>query len=101
MRREQALATLRRAEPLLRGLGVGGAALFGSIARGEADGASDIDIAVRPAGGVGLTPLTLLSIHGVLGDAFGYETPIDVVVLPVGNAALAAEIEKDGVLAFA
>jgi len=42
----------------------------------------------------------LLSIHGVLGDAFGHDTPIDVVVLPARNASLGAAIERDRVLAF-
>jgi len=100
MRREQALETLRRAEPLLRSLGVGAAALFGSVARGEGDGSSDVDIAMRPATGATIGPLTLLSIHGVLGDAFGYDTPIDVVVLPTRSPELADAIEREGLLAF-
>ena len=101
MKRDQALATLLRVERSLRALGVGEAALFGSTARGDGHSASDIDIAVKPAGGRPFEPLTLLSIHGVLGDAFGHDTPIDVVVLPVGDSALGAAIERDRVLAFA
>jgi hypothetical protein len=101
MKRDQALAALRRVEPALRELGVSEAALFGSTARGDGGVASDIDIAVKPAAGRPFEPLTLLSIHGVLGDAFGHGTPIDVVVLPARNASLGAAIERDRVLAFA
>jgi predicted nucleotidyltransferase len=99
-RREQILETIRRAEPALRAFGVGGAALFGSVARGEDDEFSDVDIAVRPARGVAIAPLTLLALYGVLGDEFGHETPIDIVVLPATNLDLGAAIEREGLVAF-
>lgn len=49
MNREQVIATLRAHEPDLRDRGVLHAALFGSLARGEARPASDIDILVELA----------------------------------------------------
>jgi predicted nucleotidyltransferase len=47
MKKDQAIAILRQHEAELRQRGVRHAALFGSVARGEADDKSDIDIAVR------------------------------------------------------
>jgi hypothetical protein len=43
--RERILAALRRHAPALAARGVRGLLLFGSVARGEADQASDVDIA--------------------------------------------------------
>lgn len=45
MRREQALTTLRSLESSLRAQGVAHLYLFGSVARGEADRGSDVDVA--------------------------------------------------------
>src|SRR5439155_25881246 len=100
MRRDQALEKIRRVEPSLRALGVDSAALFGSLARGDDDEGSDIDIALRPAPGRTIAARTLISIHGVLGDEFEYAAPIDVVVLPARNPNLNDASERDGVRAF-
>lgn len=56
MKRDDILATLRAHEANLRQRGVQHAALFGSVARGEATAASDIDIMVEldPSAPVGL-----------------------------------------------
>lgn len=43
---DQALATLRQAEPALRGKGVRHAGVFGSTARGDRRADSDVDILV-------------------------------------------------------
>jgi predicted nucleotidyltransferase len=45
--RDAVIATLRAHEPELRRRGVLHAALFGSVARGEATPASDIDILIQ------------------------------------------------------
>ena len=100
MKREQALETIRGAEEELRRMGIVGAAIFGSVARGEETADSDVDIAVVPGPGRKIAPRSLLSLYGILGDAFHYEIPIDVVVLPARNADLNAAIERDSVFAF-
>jgi uncharacterized protein len=46
MNPEQILATLRANEPELRQRGIRHAALFGSVARGEATASSDIDLLI-------------------------------------------------------
>lgn len=46
MRREEAIARLRRSQPHLAALGVTHAYLFGSVARDAADSASDVDVMV-------------------------------------------------------
>jgi predicted nucleotidyltransferase len=45
--RERVLAALRRESPKLRGLGIRRLSLFGSMARGEIDSKSDVDLLVE------------------------------------------------------
>lgn len=47
MNRDQAIAVLRAHEPELRAAGVELLSVFGSVARGEATGGSDVDVVVR------------------------------------------------------
>jgi uncharacterized protein len=49
--RAELLAVLRAHETELRARGVEAITLFGSIARGDATGMSDVDLAVRPSAG--------------------------------------------------
>ena len=100
MKREQALETIRGAEGELRRFGIVGAAIFGSVARGEETEYSDVDIAVVPEPGRTIEPRSLLSLYGIFGDAFRHEIPIDLVVLPAKNPDLNAAIERDSVFAF-
>jgi predicted nucleotidyltransferase len=100
MRRDHVIDAIRRAEQTLRQLGVASAAVFGSVARGDDDESSDVDIAVSPASGVSITPMALLSLYGVLGDTLGYDVPIDVVVLPTRNQALGEAVRRDSIFAF-
>ena len=110
MEREQAngvgidstLATLRAHEPELRAVGVLGASLFGSVARGDAGLDSDIDVAVRLAenfstGGFDyFWQLEQLQKH--LSRLCGCK--VDVVVEPVRKQRLQSEIDKDRALVY-
>lgn len=98
MTREAVLEVLRRAAPELRSrYGVVGAQLFGSIARGDGDDQSDIDVAVR----FGLEPfdvMKLCGVSGLLSTLLGAD--VDVVALPARDPALASAIARDAALAF-
>lgn len=49
MRRDDVIARLKAAEPDIRAFGIGELHLFGSVARDEADEASDVDLFVEPS----------------------------------------------------
>ena len=61
MDREQAKATLRAHEPELKAIGVLSASVFGSVARGDAQPDSDVDVVVRS--------ITLLAWRISIGDS--------------------------------
>jgi predicted nucleotidyltransferase len=71
------LSTLRRSEPQLRRLGVRHAAVFGSIARGNATAASDVDVLVDldPEHPIGVFEYSRLKLY--IADLLG--SRIDVV----------------------
>jgi predicted nucleotidyltransferase len=77
MRSDEIIATLRRHEAELHRQGVAHAALFGSVARGEARTDSDIDILID------LDPSARLSVFDYVGVkeyiAGLFERPVDVV----------------------
>jgi predicted nucleotidyltransferase len=77
MNRDDIIATLRDHEQALRLFGVAHAALFGSVARGEATPASDIDIMVEiePSAPVGV--FEYVGIRDYIANLF--EGPVDVV----------------------
>jgi predicted nucleotidyltransferase len=77
MNREQIIATLQANEQELRHRGVLHAALFGSVARGDATPASDIDIMIEiePDAPVGV--FEYVGIKQYIADLF--EGPVDVV----------------------
>ena len=96
---DHALEVLRRAAPELKSrYGVIGARLFGSVARGEADEVSDVDVAVVFEGGRPTDVMSLCGVSGLLSTLF--EKAVDVVALPARDPALAAVLERDGVGAF-
>ncbi len=74
---EQAVDTLRRAEPDLRSKGVLHAGLFGSVVRGENRPGSDLDILID------LDPAARLTIYDYVGlkefIASLFDGPVDVI----------------------
>ena len=102
MDRNSAIATLRAHEPELREAGVMSLALFGSVARGDAQAGSDVDVVARlseeaASGGFawfGRIDALTRRLQEILG------CPIDVVAEPVYASRLRASIEKDATRAF-
>ena len=99
MEQKDALRLLREAAPeLKRRYGVIGASLFGSVARGDADSLSDIDVAVRFAGGGPVDVMAVCGVSGFLSGVFG--VAVDVVALPAKNIDLASAIDREAAVAF-
>ena len=98
MTRDAVIATLRANEAALRLRGVAHAALFGSVARGQAGPHSDIDIMVEidPAAEVDL--YDYVSITRFIGDLFTGK--VDVSNRSSLKAHVRPAAERDAVHAF-
>lgn len=93
------MRVLRAAAPeLARRYGVVGASIFGSVARGDADEMSDLDVAVRFSGSGPIDVMALCGVSGYLSGLF--DVDVDVVAMPPGDAALAEVIEHESAVAF-
>lgn len=96
------LSRLQAHQSRLRALGVKRVSLFGSVARGEADVNSDIDLAVQltdrfSTGGFDYFA-KLYALREELSTVLGH--PVDVIEEPVRAAPLQAAIERDRLVAF-
>jgi predicted nucleotidyltransferase len=95
---ETIIATLRAHESELRAAGLDHISLFGSVARGDADDDSDVDLAARldPDAGIGLFALTGLERR--LRELL--HRPVDLIPEPVEQRRLQANIDRDRRVAF-
>lgn len=98
MDRERVLMILREHEPQLRAAGVDRLRLFGSVARGDQNPQSDVDIAVRMDPSRRWTLFTLGHIYEDLREMLG--TKIDVALLDNLRPPIAENVEREGVDAF-
>jgi predicted nucleotidyltransferase len=98
MNREQAIATLRAHEPDLRSRGVLHAALFGSVARGDAKPASDIDIMVDIDPEAHIDLFDYVGITQYLGELL--PSPVDVANHKTLKPLVRPSAERDAVYAF-
>jgi predicted nucleotidyltransferase len=89
----QVIAALRAHEGELRQAGIRHLSLYGSVARGEAEADSDIDLAVElgPEARIGL--FALASLERRLGELVGRK--VDLLPEPVEKFRLRANIERD------
>ncbi len=98
MTRDEALATLRAHEGLLRQRGVLHAAVFGSVPRGEQHEHSDLDIMVE------IDPLQTLDIYAYVGlkRLIGglFAQPVDVVEAAALKRGLSESARRDADYAF-
>ena len=78
--RERVIAVLRTFEPELRALGVTRLALFGSLARGEADARSDVDLLALIDPRARFSLIDLIALEERLADRLG--RPVDISTAP-------------------
>lgn len=98
MDREQAIAVLRAHEAELRRRGVRRAALFGSVARGSATAASDIDILIELEPDAPIDLYAYAGIKRYIADLFS--EPVDVVDRDALKPYLRVPAITDAVYAF-
>lgn len=101
MTREDVLQVLRDHEAELREQGVIHAALFGSLARGDAGPKSDIDVAIRFAPDA---PITLWDYAGLKRRVSGmlktFSRKVDVIDLDGMSPSVRPSVERDAIYAF-
>jgi predicted nucleotidyltransferase len=95
---EHVIATLRAHEAELRKAGIRHLSLFGSVARGDAEDESDVDLAAEldPDAGIGLFALGALERR--LANLVGRK--VDLLPEPVEKPRLRTNIERDRRRAF-
>ena len=95
---EHVIAILRAHEAELRRAGIRHLSLFGSVARGEAEADSDVDLVVEfdPAAEMDLIRLVALERH--IGETLGRS--VEILPEPIENPRLRANVERDRVIAF-
>lgn len=96
--RAEALRLLRTREHELRAKGVTGLALFGSIARGEAGSASDVDLVLELGESAALGLLDLFDLKETLAEELG--RPVDIAFRSRLRPWFAARIAPDLVRVF-
>ena len=92
------ITTLREHQAELRRAGIRHLSLFGSVARGDAEPGSDVDLVVEldPDARIGLFALGALErrLAGLIGR------PVDLLPEPVETPRLRAQIDRDRRRAF-
>lgn len=98
MQRDEVIAILKRHESTLRARSVNHAALFGSVARGDARPDSDVDIIIELAPD---NKLDLFSYSGLLHYIEGlFPGPVDVVDKDALKPYIRVPAARDAIYAF-
>ena len=95
---ERVIATLRAHESELRKSGLRSLSLFGSLARGEAETSSDIDLAAELDPAARMDLLRLAALERRLAELLG--CPVDLLPEPVEKRRLQEQINRDRLRAF-
>jgi uncharacterized protein len=98
MDRDTALATLRAHEAELRRRGVSHAAIFGSVARGDATAASDLDILIDLDPTMSMDLFGYVAMTQYLGDLF--DVPVDIANHRRLKPLVRPQAERDAIYAF-
>jgi uncharacterized protein len=95
---EQVIATLRAHEAELRQAGLRSLSLFGSVARGETEADSDIDLAAEFDPAARMDLLQLSALERRIAELVG--RPVDLLPEPVEKRRLQESINQDRRRAF-
>ena len=95
---ERVIATLRAHEEELRQAGLRSVSLFGSLARGETEMDSDIDLAAEFDPAVRMDLLQLSALERRIAELVG--RPVDLLPEPVEKRRLQDQINQDRRRAF-
>jgi uncharacterized protein len=98
MNRDDAIASIRRVEPVIRAMGATAVFLFGSTARNEANENSDVDVFIEldPTKKIGL--FELFDIEEQLEKALG--TKVDLGTRTGLHPVLKRDIEQSAIRVF-
>lgn len=94
----EAVSRLRAHEADLRAMGIVQLSLFGSVARGEQGGASDIDLAAVLNEDFRVGAFQFMRIEDDVAQLLGRS--VDLVTEPADASALQDEIDRDRVRVF-
>jgi hypothetical protein len=97
--RERVLRILRQQEGALRARGVKRLRLFGSLARGDAEPASDVDLLAEIEQGSGFSLLDLVGLEHELGDLTGRRVEIGTALERM-RPRIRKRIEADAIEVF-
>jgi uncharacterized protein len=98
VRADEILSTLRAHEAELRAAGIRRLSLFGSVARGDAEPDSDVDIVVELDPDAHIDLFSLTGLEQRLAELLG--RPVDLLPEPVEKQRLQANIDRDRRNAF-
>ena len=98
MTRQAAIEILQRNQDALRARGVRHAALFGSVARGEARRTSDIDVLIELDPALKLDLFAYAGLKRFVAELF--QGPVDVVNKDALKTHLRRSVAADAVYAF-
>ena len=95
---DRVIAALRTHEAELRNTGIRRLSLFGSVARGDEEVASAVDLAAEFDPGARIDIFRLSALERRIAAIFG--RPVDLLPEPVEKLRLQAHIERDRRFAF-
>lgn len=98
MDRDQVIAKLREHEPELKASGIVRLSLFGSVARGDHNAASDVDLMAEFDHAKKFTLLSLSGLRLQIGDILG--APVDLAERRMLKDEVKARAEREAILVF-